>query len=220
MTSNHNKFNHPSPLIMSTCAICFEDQPSSLFPQLPCCGTSKFTSSTIFCLECLWCLSIPTSHSDPTRICHCPLCRKWIFINSNKSIEEVRESIGTCLRCCQTRLLLVSCKHNDNFIGICDACYLGSSYSLMYKCKSCHHEQKIAHPMWRYQTTKDEYGYISWLCHNCQEFRYWKIVSTEISQIPIGETPQSWGKNCILMAREGMIRQKGGKTRRNKRDKQ
>jgi len=219
MTYNSTAFHYPSPLLISTCAICFEDQPSSLFPQLPCCGTSNFTSTTIFCHDCLWCLSIPTSHSDPTRLCHCPRCREWISLKPNKCIEKVQESIGTCLRCCQTRLLLISYKYNENYIGICDACYLGSSYSLMYDCKSCQHEQKIAHPMWRYQTTKNDYGNVSWLCHKCQEFRFWRIVSTEISKIPIGETPESWGKDCILLAREGVLKLKGRKTRRKKRDK-
>jgi len=75
--------------------------------------------------------------------------------------------------------------------------------------------------MWRYQIKYDEYGSISWLCHTCQEFRYWRIVENEILRIPVGEVPVSWGKDSIRLAREGMLKlRKGRKARRRKRDKE
>eukprot|EP00117_Sycon_ciliatum_P010202 scpid97984/ scgid12194/ len=77
--------------------------------------------------------------------------------------------------------------------GFCQPCLEGMAMPMKYECDRCHREQRIPHPMWRYQGKADEFTGATWACHvGCGDYTHWKIVSADLLKIP-GNGPESWG---------------------------
>jgi len=196
------------------CAICFDEAlvggSVSLnrvkFANLPCCGARQEGSTGSFIKVCTSCILVLTSpmKGGSHRIGRCPRCLTWIKVKvpSEKAdknvvtVEKVNVS-GQCLICNQEKEFLVE---NDQ---VCDSCFLGRRQPLRYECQHCHGVQKIPHPMYRYQKTKDQFGNATWACQGqCGRFTKWKILPGELDRIPLGDAPKSWGADYIALARK------------------
>lgn len=192
------------------CAICFDEpkstkEPTSVehggntpqknggaeevsirFAYLPCCGAEgkEERSTTKICESCIYVLCTPTMDGS-TRIGRCPRCRSWIAVtptDDNDShdktkggiIIEAVSSAGKCRVCNQVKSHLV--EHGE----VCDACFLGMGCPLVYSCKECGGQQRIPHPMYRYQPSVGDFGTTSWACHGrCQNFTMWRILADQ-----------------------------------------
>lgn len=194
------------------CAICFDEALTGgsvslnrvKFANLPCCGGKQEGSTASFIKVCTSCILVLTSPSSTGshRIGRCPRCLGWIKVQlpepaeKNVVVIEKVDVSGPCLICNQNKDVLVE---NDN---ICDSCFLGRRQPLKYECQQCHHIQKIPHPMYRYQKTKDQFGNVTWACQGkCGRFTKWKIQPEELHRIPLGDAPKSWGTDYIKNAR-------------------
>lgn len=52
-----------------------------------------------------------------------------------------------------------------------------------YQCERCGGEQRILHPMWRYQRGPREFGSATWACHQgCSDYTKWRIVPEDAQQ--------------------------------------
>lgn len=226
--------NNTSPLF---CSICFEEagsipndgllgsnfsdnKPSRglTFAFLPCCGSEgrEETSTTKVCTVCILLLTQPTSDGD-ARIGRCPRCRSWIAVQTSSSssphaadgipslnIRPVRLA-GKCDVCNQVKETLVE---NDN---VCDACFLGRRFPLLYECEQCHAIQRIPHPMYRYQPSVTEFGRVSWACYGtCRSFTQWRIVTSQVRLIPSGDAPEEWGEDYLQLARARVMEARQG----------
>ncbi|CAB9498862.1 expressed unknown protein [Seminavis robusta] len=195
------------------CAICFDEALTGgnvslnrvKFANLPCCGAQEYGSSATFikvCTSCILVLTSPSS-SGAHRVGRCPRCLNWIRVKIPEpaernvvSVEKVHVS-GKCLICNQNKDYLVD---NDS---VCDSCFLGRRQPLKYECQQCHCVQKIPHPMYRYQKTKDAFGNVTWACQGkCGRFTKWMIRPEEVHRIPLGDAPKSWGTDYIKIARD------------------
>jgi hypothetical protein len=198
------------------CAICFDEALTGgnvslnrvKFANLPCCGVQPEGCNVTFikvCTSCILVLTSPSS-SGSHRVGRCPRCLSWIKVyipepaeRNVVNVEKVDVS-GQCLICNQHKEFLVD---NDN---VCDSCFLGRRQPLRYECQQCHGVQKIPHPMYRYQKTRDQFGNATWACQGkCGRFTKWKIQPEEVHRIPLGDAPKSWGSDYIKVARDRVL---------------
>jgi hypothetical protein len=189
------------------CAICFDEASSTSikFAKLPCCGQADETSSIKICTACVLVLSNPTSDGT-ARVGRCPRCRSWIVVRTPSSTENSDLEIsavsnaGTCKICMQAK------EHLVENASVCDACFLGRRYPLLYECDNCHVTQRIPHPMYRYQSSPEEFGNVTWACQGqCRKFSHWRIRPDQVELIPIGDAPELWDNNYLEAARLRVI---------------
>ena len=166
---------------------------------MPCCGASSnssaSTTSLVACEPCLRLLA-----ADYRGIC--PFCRKRFEIVRSSSvlipftvreIKPVPPAKKQCSRCRQQHVLFQN-------TTMCQNCNLGTRYSFRYQCKRCLRTQRIAHPMWLYQTRGHgesecirEFTGPTWACHQgCGTFTQWRIVEDEVQRVPVEHRPREW----------------------------
>ena len=117
----------------------------------------------------------------------CPICKKSFQMEFKVTGLKTFEVRGQCRMCCQGNKVIVS---SDN---LCENCLLGKAHPYRYICDRCGRTQVIPHPMWRYQSSPDQFGTATWACHQrCNDYTHWKIVSEDISKIPTTLLPDNW----------------------------
>ncbi|GMH66423.1 hypothetical protein TrLO_g10114 [Triparma laevis f. longispina] len=161
-----------------TCAICLD---SNEFVEMPCCGLKSKESTVQFCFECVETICT----MDRFKIGACPRCRKFVAVEDK--IIVLRERKGQCVMCRQHHVIVAN--------GRCQKCLLGQSFAFRYECNKCSKTQRIPHPMWLYQSSLTSFGSASWACHvgrGC-EYTKWRIVPSDVAQIPSNHLPESWG---------------------------
>ena len=88
------------------------------------------------------------------------------------------------------------CRHKNMVLvtpNLCDACNTGNANPCTYECDRCNQQQRIPHPMYRYQPSPQEFGGATWACHiSCHDYTHWRIVESDIDRIPGHEIPTSW----------------------------
>lgn len=200
-----------SPAFINSCAVCMEEETAPddedasnriIFAKLPCCGKANATSTVQICTCCIILLSSPTSDGS-SRVGKCPRCRSWIVIATPEDTTPAPELVittvqaaGQCRVCNQVKDHLVE---ED---AVCDACFFGRRYPLLYECSACHTTQRIPHPMYRYQPSPIEFGTVTWACHGlCMNFTKWRIRPEQVRLIPVGDTPEAWGADFVEVAR-------------------
>ena len=162
------------------------------FAHLPCCGSNgrEELSNTGICTSCIVMLSDPTSDGS-SRIGRCPRCRTWItvvtpnesssFHNNNNGLDEnisieLVDTAGVCTICQRLKAHLV-----DKEQSVCDSCFVGMRYPLVYECRECGGKQSIAHPMYRYQRSVGEFGTCRRRCEmECKSDTQWRILPDQI----------------------------------------
>jgi len=160
------------------CAICLE---STALVQLPCCEEGGTESTTRFCLECLRTL-VSLNEIGAAR---CPKCREWIGIAEDRVVRAAAR--GHCRICRQDDKALVDAR-------TCDACFFGLSHPLRYECQRCHRLQRIPHPMYRYQEAPERFGTVTWSCHYCQDYTFWRARDPP----PNADYPPHWPNDDLF----------------------
>lgn len=155
------------------CAVCLFEPDLVL---MPCCG--NVNSTTRFCLRCI---EMICKHGGG--IGRCPKCRTTIVVE--KGEVKINKKKSQCRMCRQQHVIVGK--------GMCDACNIGSLKPLVYECERCHRNQRIPHPMYRYQTTPEAYGASSWACHvGCGTYTRWRISRGDVSNVPASDAPATW----------------------------
>lgn len=172
-----------------TCAVCLFDVPVTDSVKMPCCDRDESTMK--FCRRCIEIICA-------SGVGRCPTCRGYIAIQDGTvSVTTFR---ARCAMCCNIKEIV-----DDN---LCDACLLGSRYPFTYECQRCHRKQVIPHPMWRYQTSPDEFGSATWACHQlCGDYTHWRIVSEDVAKVPPAECPETWDQHKQWLSRVRKQRQ-------------
>ena len=189
------------------CAICFDEASSTniKFAKFPCCGHADETSSIKVCTTCLIVLSNPTSDGT-ARVGRCPRCRSWIVVRTPSSSENSDLEISTVVNAGTCKICMQVKEHLVENASVCDACFLGRRYPLLYECEHCHVTQRIPHPMYRYQSSPEEFGNVTWACQGrCRKFTHWRIRPDQVVSIPIGDAPELWDNNYLEAARLRVI---------------
>mmetsp|Transcript_2193 Transcript_2193/g.6909 ORF Transcript_2193/g.6909 Transcript_2193/m.6909 type:complete len:266 (+) Transcript_2193:185-982(+) len=169
-----------------SCAICLEELCNDVaLARLPCC-TIPATATTQFCQRCI---EIVCEHG-PDGVGRCPNCRAYLRIHEDGSLY-VAQRTEMCSLCMQTRVIV---EERGQF-RLCDACLLGTQFTLRYECERCRRFQRIPHPMWRYQPTPNDFGNTSWFCHvACHEQTHWRVHEQDVPRVPVHDCPESWGR--------------------------
>jgi len=163
-----------------SCSICFQESPCI---AMPCCGREG--SSTVFCRACIEIICRRTQG-----IGKCPSCRAYIQIEESGLVCRAEQQDWYCI-CCQNK----QTGTNGVQEGLCDACLLGSHYTLRYECDRCHKSQHIPHPMWRYQPSVTEFTSITWPClQGCAEQTHWRVAVRDAHRVPDFDCPDEWGR--------------------------
>lgn len=167
------------------CCICLKG-PDDLL-HLPCCASAE--PSIMYCKSCL--KGMCSNKDSKLSPGECPCCKRsfQVELTEDKVVKGVIkwEKKSQCGMCKQTRTLV---SHKFTF---CEKCLLGKLYMFTYECHRCHNKQKISHPMWQYQKTKNEFGHSVWACHvGCDDYTYWKIIPEDAKEIPGSYIPDSW----------------------------
>lgn len=209
------------PLTKLQCAICFDeagiegdDSGENVvsnrirFVYFPCCEPADDDSShhsanaMNVCTSCILVLTTATTDGS-SRVGRCPRCRGWIAAstlhspNVGLTIRTLEGCEGQCGVCMEAHKPLV-----EQNPPTCDACFLGKRCPLAYECKDCHSVQTIHHPIYRYQETADSFGNKTWECEGkCKKPTNWKICKDQLSLIPAGDVPATWGDDCLQLAR-------------------
>jgi hypothetical protein len=189
------------------CAICFDEATASskriTFAKFPCCGHSgtEETTTVKICTACVLVLTSPTSDGT-SRIGRCPRCRVWIVVKTPQSTDDFEleitavAAVGQCLVCNQVKEHLVEDE------SVCDACFIGRRHPFLYECQQCHVNQRIPHPMYRYQDKPDQFGNVTWACQGrCGKFTNWRIRPDQLPLVPVGDAPDAWGEDFMETAR-------------------
>lgn len=193
------------------CAVCFDPLSASngARAKLPCCDMkfakqhdASTTDKFNICTSCILILTPPTWDSI-SRVSRCLHCRTWITIDistigKGESLKiSTVSTIGTCRICSQMNRPLVEKN------SICDACFVGRRFPLLYECQKCHGTQQIPHPVYRHQASPHQFSTVTWACQGCQKFTHWRIRSDQIGLIPLGDAPLEWNGmvNALALAR-------------------
>jgi hypothetical protein len=157
------------------CSICYESE-HELLP-MPCCHRDG--GSVHYCRRCLEVIC----EQPPVGVGQCPTCRSFFTFENGRVVKTERKEI--CIMCQQLKIIVNERK--------CSACSFGSLYSFRYECERCHREQRIPHPMWRYQPSCDAFGTSTWACHRgCGTYTHWRIVPADLASVPLADVPASW----------------------------
>ena len=94
---------------------------------------------------------------------------------------------------------------------------MGQRHTLRYECEQCRRFQRIPHPMYRYQPTPQQFGDVSWACHQrCRAQTHWRASTPRTSStceqrfftptavnrrvhpedvlaVPADDAPEGWG---------------------------
>jgi len=180
-----------------SCSICYESE-YPLLP-MPCCHRDG--SSVSYCRRCLEVIC----EQPPIGVGQCPTCRCHFTFENGRVVKTERKR--TCIMCRQQKVIVDSNK--------CDACLFGSLYKFRYECDRCHQVQRIAHPMWRYQSDCSSFGSATWACHQrCGTYTHWRLMPDDIGSVPLADVPASWEAGAGgLVPRVRQIRQDEARAR-------
>lgn len=184
----------PNDEVTLQCAVCEDHAPASgkriSFAKLPCCSET----SLHMCAACILVLSFPTTDGS-SRVGRCPHCRSWIRVEPPASaavstalvMRSISNQGGPCGVCGRHKRCLLEPE-------LCDACFIGRRQPLLYECEQCHLTQRIPHPMYRYQAQPNAFGNVTWNCEgSCGNFTHWRLLEDQVSLVPVGDEPTSWG---------------------------
>ena len=165
------------------CAVCWQE--GQEIARLPCC-TAPAGSTMLFCVRCIEIIC----EQAPGGVGRCPTCREFIKKGSGQGTFEVADRVETCTLCRQARLIIGEIRGGP----VCDACMLGQGNPLRYECERCRRNQRIPHPMYRYQPTAERFGDVTWACHvGCNAQTHWRVATADVHLVPAADAPESWG---------------------------
>lgn len=168
------------------CAVCWDDTSAAGEARLPCCVIPA-ASSTRYCHSCIAVICA----SAPGNVGRCPNCRSYLRIGAGGAIEEA-DAVDTCTLCQQVRVIVET--RGGGRLKLCGACSMGQRHTLRYECEQCRRFQRIPHPMYRYQPTPQQFGDVSWACHQrCRAQTHWRVHPEDVLAVPADDAPEGWG---------------------------
>ena len=177
--------------VTAECAVCWQE--TEQFAALPCC-TAPAGSSMQYCVRCIEIIC----ESGPGGVGRCPTCRGFIKKAGAPGTFTVADRVERCAMCQQDRTIVGEVRGAP----VCDACLLGVRLPLRYECERCHRNQRIPHPMYRYQQTAQEFGNNTWACRvGCGDFTHWRIIEADADKVPDEDAPPGWGRREDWLAR-------------------
>lgn len=146
------------------CAVCLEEDLPGPPVVMPCCGREAAASTTQFCRRCVEIIC----EQNSVAVGMCPRCRSYYHIEEDGTLA-LSDNMGQCQFCRQHRTLMTT-----RPVPLCSACLMGTRVALRYQCQGCGRNQRIPHPMWRYQPTPGEHTTDTWACHQaCGDQTRW-----------------------------------------------
>lgn len=182
------------------CSVCSAEGLSNsaghtLFTEIPCCSDSANVEKKQVCMSCLLLLTYATPDGS-SRVGRCPCCCELLKLAAGPSELVVLSTKGVCVSCRQSERLLVE---QD---GICEFCFFGEQVPLLYECQECHTRQRMQYPLYRYQVTPDVFSTETRTCRGrCGQLTNWRVLPDQVSFIPVGDEPKSWGLDGLKVAR-------------------
>mmetsp|Transcript_29366 Transcript_29366/g.73774 ORF Transcript_29366/g.73774 Transcript_29366/m.73774 type:complete len:219 (-) Transcript_29366:133-789(-) len=181
------------------CAVCYEETALAERVEMPCCFREG--STVQFCRRCV---QVICRSGIDGRMGKCPSCTSWITWEGGRVVTPDNVA-GTCRCCMQPKTLVDPERH------LCEACLLGQTFALRYRCSRCARVQRIPHPMWRYQQAPDTPGSVTWACHvGCGDYTHWTILPDDAAGIPPEHCPESWGRREEWLQAVRDVRQQEG----------
>jgi len=192
---------HPAA---AECAVCWgEFSDDAPVAELPC-HVAPAGSTMQYCVRCIQIIC----ETSPGGVGRCPTCRAFLK-KADGSTFEVSDRVETCTLCQQPRTIIGDIRGHP----VCDACMLGNQNPLRYECQRCGRNQRIPHPMYRYQATPEEFGNDSWACHNaCGDFTHWRVLAADVALVPDADAPEGWGRREEWLERIRQQRQEERRT--------
>ena len=186
------------------CAVCWAEVDT--FAALPCC-TAPAGSSMRYCVRCIEIIC----ENGALGVGRCPTCRSFIKKSDDPPGSfAVADRVEKCALCQQDKTIVGEIRGHP----VCDACHMGHNNPLRYECQRCGRNQRIPHPMYRYQATASEFGNNSWACHvGCGDFTHWRILAADVHKVPDHDAPEGWGLRDTWYARireQRQLEQRGG----------